>query len=656
MKRAGYSLLYLLSLQLLSLLIFFLFRFYLFMDIDYTDPEPISIATKSVAFIRGLWFDNVIACYIMILPITIMWIANFFKNTGRGIIRFCSIYSGTLFSVSFIISAANIPYFKYFFNNINSSIFNWVEYGSTTGGMLFGEKGYYLPLTIGLIIILLYWVLVIRLTRFFSKQIAGHNPLRYNMANIAIITLGGAAIAGLCVFGIRGRAGYNPIKISQAYYCQDPFLNQLGINPTFNLLTSTLDDMRKENRPIELLPDHIAISNAQKLLNRNGIDGISPIATAITAQNQAATKKNVIIIFLESMSARLMQSFGAEKCLTPNLDSLFNNSRSYRNFYSSGIHTNHGLFATLYSHPTIMYRNAMKGTAIPRYSGLPTVLQQNGYLNMFFMTHESQYDNMNAFFRTNGFHEIYAEENYPADKIVNSFGVQDDYLFSYALNVLNQAAEAQQPFFSVILTVSNHPPYIIPDYFKANSKEPNDQIVEYADWSVGQFMNEARKQSWWENTIFVLLGDHGKLAGTPTCEMPQSYNHIPFMIHGATIKSEIIDDLGIQSDIAPTLLDLLGISYIQNNFGINLNKDKRQCAYYTSDKHIASRDTARLYIYEPGSNLEFFYDITTEPPTKTTGDSTFLSLKTHAFSMLQSAQYLSQKKETTDGSDNLSGE
>ena len=55
-------------------------------------------------------------------------------------------------------------------------------------------------------------------------------------------------MTGLCLFGIRGRMGYNPIKVSQAYYCDDAFLNQLGINPAFNLLTSVLDDMRKENR------------------------------------------------------------------------------------------------------------------------------------------------------------------------------------------------------------------------------------------------------------------------------------------------------------------------------------------------------------------------------------------------------------------------
>ena len=244
-----------------------------------------------------------------------------------------------------------------------------------------------------------------------------------------------------------------------------------------------------------------------------------------------------------------MESFGSNKSLTPFLDSLYHQSLSFSHFYSSGIHTNHGMYSTLYSFPAIMKRNAMKGSVIPVYSGLPTILKDNGYQNLFFMTHESQYDNMNAFFRTNGFDEIYAQENYPAEKVVNSFGVQDDFLYQYALPILNKKATSGRPFFTVLLSISNHPPYIIPDYFKPHSDKPEDQIVEYADWSIKQFITEAEKQPWFDNTIFVLLGDHGKLVDSPESEIPQSYNHIPLMIYGKGIQPEIRAQFGGQIDV-----------------------------------------------------------------------------------------------------------
>ena len=132
----------------------------------------------------------------------------------------------------------------------------------------------------------------------------------------------------------------------------------------------------------------------------------------------------------------------------------------------------------------------MKGSVIPRYSGLPTVLKENGYHNLFFMTHEGQYDNMNAFFRTNGFDEVFSQEDYPADKVVNSFGVQDDFLYEYAIPVLNRQAASGQPFFAALLSISNHPPYVIPPYFHPKTSEPEMQIVEYADWALRSFLRK----------------------------------------------------------------------------------------------------------------------------------------------------------------------
>ena len=306
--------------------------------------------------------------------------------------------------------------------------------------------------------------------------------------------MAGAALIGLCFFGIRGRRGYNPIKVSQAYYCNDAFLNQLGINPVFNLMTSAIDDNRKENRRLHLMAEDEAIARVQTLLGRQGMDGISPIARRVEADSRP-TRRNVVVILMESMSAHLMQTFGHETRPYALSSTACGNSRSASaiSIHPASIPTM-ACIPSLYSFPAMMKRNAMKGSVIPVYSGLPTVLKENGYHNMFFMTHESQYDNMNAFFRTNGFDDIYSQENYPADKVVNGFGVQDDFLFQYALPVLDRQARSGQPFFSVLLTISNHPPYIIPPYFHPRSRTTEEQIVEYADWSIRNFMTEALKR------------------------------------------------------------------------------------------------------------------------------------------------------------------
>lgn len=646
-KRYLLSLKYLLFIHLTALLILTLFRLALFLSTPYQLPEGTGAGTILPAFIRGIWFDNVISCYIMVIPLTAISIAALFDYYGKALWKAICVFFTLFYIICFAVTAANIPYFQYFFKVINSSIYNWFGYVNTTTEMMFGESSYYPPLFGFLVACVMFIMALLHFSRQFSKQVKQYGG-RVRLSGRITVFVTAALVIGLCLFGIRGRTGYNPIKVSAAYYCTDPFLNQLGISPTFNLLSSTLDDNRKENRTLHLIPEDEAIAYVQKALNREGITGISPIAREVIP-GDSLRRPNIVLIFMESMSANLMKRFGQEKTLTPFLDSLYAQSLGFPKFFSAGIHTNHGMYATLYSFPSIMKRNAMKGSVIPVYSGLPTVLQDNGYRTMFFMTHESQYDNMNAFFRTNGFEEIYAQEDYPADKVVSGFGVQDDFLYNYALKRLAKEDVKEKPFFTVLLSISNHPPYVIPPWFKPKSSTKEEQIVEYADWSIRDFMTKAAEQDWYDNTIFVLLGDHGKMVGNPDCEMPQSYNHIPLMIYSPQMAAgKEIPAFGGQIDVAPTLLGMLNIPYTQNNLGVDLMREKRPAMFFTADNLIGAKNENTFYIFDPENNQEFCYAIEGNGLHSIPFNSSCDTLKQYAFSMLQTTEYLVQKQLTTD--------
>lgn len=670
-KRFLLSAAWVLSLHILTLLFLSLFRLVEYMALG----SMVSDTSASVvpAFIRGVWFDNVIACYISVVPLTLTLLPASVLITCRWMRKATVWWYGLLGSIAFMASAANIPYFAYFFKNINSSIFEWFGYAGTTAGMVTGEKSYFLYIAIFFICMALYIYIMVRLRRWFDRHIAlsGENNsglnafidtfnqakhaqqswLRVATTHAMYFFLSTITIA-LCVFGIRGRTGYNPIKISQAYYCDDAFLNQLGINPAFNLLTSALDDMRKENRDLHLMPYPTAISLARESLGITGkCDSMHVLRRYIdnstnTIANNTATahKKNVVVILMESMSANLLQTFGQQQRLTPTLDSLYNHSMAFTHCYSAGIHTNHGMTASLYSFPAMMFRNLMKGTVTPRRDGIPTVLKQNGYHNMFFMTHEAQYDNMKAFFATNGYDDIYAQEDYPKEEVVNSFGVSDHFLFDYALNKINSQAATNKPFFATLLTISNHPPYIIPEWFKPKTKEPETQIVEYADWAIGNFLNKARKQSWYNNTIFVILADHGKLVGKVSGELPESYNHIPLIIFGPGVQNKRVDKLANQVDIMPTLMSILGISYQYDGFGIDQTKDERPLVFYSADNQIVARTANRCYIYEPKTNRAFCYNIKGNQLQQAKFTAEFEPLKQYVFAMIQTAQFMLKKQ------------
>lgn len=647
MKRFFHTLLYLLGIHLGGLLLLSTFRLVKFAALHDMLSDAANHIPAWPAFVRGLWFDNVVACYVLIIPLSLLLLPAVAGYTPRLFRRFAAIFLSICYCILFLISAADIPYFDYFFKNIDASIFNWFGYATATAGMIFGEVSFYAYIILFLASCTLFVWAVGRWQQLADRLISHDTPLRrphtpQQLLPYALRLLLAAACIGLCIFGIRGRRGYNPIKVSQAYYCQDAFLNQLGINPAFNLLTSSLDNMRKENRRLNLMSDREALTYMQKRLGVDGTkaDPLFPLRRQIS-DSLPMQRRNVVIILMESMSGALLHTLGNPEQLTPTLDSLATRSLFFSRFYSAGIHTNIGMTATLYSMPAILSRNLMKGTVTPHRTGLPTILKEKGYTNLFFMTHEAQYDNMNAFFRTNGYDEIYSQENYPSSAVVNSFGVPDDFLFSYALPVLNRHAATGRPFMATLLTISNHPPYIVPNDQRWNTDNPETQIVEYADRSIGRFLTAARKQPWYKNTVFVIVADHGKIVGEPDAQVPQSYNHIPLFIFGPGIPAQVYDGLGMQVDIVPTLLGLLHASYTYDGMGINLLRTKRDMVSYSADNMIAARDSSHCYLYNPATGQSFYYR--QQPDGKliiTPSDESFEKLKRHALSVTQAAEYI----------------
>ena len=644
MKRYLYALRYLVSIHLLGLLFFAAFRLVLYLQgYDYLAGENLSALTRAEAFARGLWLDNVVACYIMILPLTAVSVCALMGYYGRALFRSIGLFFSVFYVLAFAISAADIPYFAYFFKHINASIFNWFGYTGTTLGLMFGEFSYIVAFVLFLCLSFLFVYLARLLRKRTCLDIQRVSPEKFHWNNEGLTLLASIVLIGGCMFGIRGRVGYNPIKVSAAYYCNNTFLNQLGVSPTFNLLRSSLEASKSENREIDLMDEQEAITRVRQELHiADSLPEVSPVARRVENPGEP-TRQNVVLIFMESMSAELMGHFGNPWQLTPFLDTIATQSLCFNRFFSAGTHTNHAIHSTLYSYPALMKRNSMKGAVIPFFAGLPTILQDNGYSTLFFMTHESQYDNMNGYLRTNGFDHIFAQENYPKEKVVNSFGVQDDFLYQYAVPVLSQTAREGKPFFAALLSISNHPPYVIPKDFKAHSNTDELRIVEFADHALKEFIDQARQEEWFDNTIFVFVGDHGKLVGTPRSDMPLSFNHVPLLIYSpATIEPRQIDDLGGQTDIAPTLLGLLQIDYTDNGFGIDLLREKRRAVVFTSDDAIGCVNDSLFYIYKPKEDQEWL--LAHEKAIEQSGDiadkEARQSLRDYSFAVLQTAQYL----------------
>ncbi len=604
---------FVLTTHLAALLVLSVLRLaqYLYLNdfVDATVSNPVW-----PAFVRGLWLDNVAVCYVMVLPYVLLLFVSsiipfFNKYVWRTVV---SVVIATL-SVEIALQAANLQYFKYFSNVINASIFEWKEEAGTAVTMILEEPSYWVLIICGLSLIGLFAVFIWKQSEKTLSGLLSDNSSVTSVDRMKMLAVS-VVVIGLCLFGIRGRMGYNPIKVSAAYYCDDYFLNRLGVNAAFNLLNTYIDSNRRENRGLELMDGATALRELRSAMQMGSSDIF--VADTLSLQRHCkrdssavfvdGEKPNVVIVLMESMSAKLMQSFGCDVTMTPFLDSLWNESLSFENFYSVGNHTNQGIYSTLYGFPTVLSRNAMKGTDIPTYYGMPNVFAEHGYSTSFYMTHESQYDNMNAFLRTNGFKHIRSQEDYPRDSVVNSFGVSDGFLFNYALKELQTM---QQPFFTVLLTISNHPPYVVPDWFEAHGWDPEYAIILYADYCLKQFFEGMKRSGLYENTVFVFVADHGKIVGRPECEVAESFNHIPLIIHSPRIEKKIEKSFCCQTDIQTILFSLLGMEYDNVGFGCDVLNKTSSAVCYSTDDILCARDSSCLYLTDPRSNMVKAYDI-----------------------------------------------
>lgn len=285
---------------------------------------------------------------------------------------------------------------------------------------------------------------------------------------------------------------------------------------------------------------------------------------------------NIILVTIESLSAKYMGSNGDERNLTPNLDALRKQSLYFSNFYATGTRTDRGLEAITLAIPPTPGRSIVK--RVGRESGFASLGQQLsavGYDSVFVYGGRGYFDNMNAFFSGNGYRVVDQSSVDEADiQFKNAWGMADEDLYRQTLKLADADYAKQQPFLLQLMTTSNHRPYTYPEgRIDIKSGNGRDGAVKYTDYAIGQFLNEARKKPWFDNTIFVFVADH--TAGSAGKEdLPINNYQIPLFIYAPKlIDARETAQLASQIDLAPTLLGLLNLDYESTFFGRNLLQD-----------------------------------------------------------------------------------
>lgn len=272
---------------------------------------------------------------------------------------------------------------------------------------------------------------------------------------------------------------------------------------------------------------------------------------------------NVVQIVVESLGSDLLGEN------TPNLNALAEQSLNFLNLRATGTRTVRGIEALTLGVPPTPGSSIVRRPNNDNLFNLGRVFQSYGYEASFIYGGFGYFDNMNAFFSGNGFKVI---DRYtmpkPEISFANVWGVCDEDLYRAALKSADQSFAESRNFYQFVLTTSNHRPFTYPEGKVAlASGQGRAGAVQYTDYAIGRFLEEARSKPWFKDTVFVIVADHTAGAARKTVVPPENYL-IPALVYSPEhIAPGRVETLCSQIDLPPTLFALLGFTYEGSFFG-----------------------------------------------------------------------------------------
>ncbi len=542
--------------------------------------EQIPSAILTMSFLTGMRFDLAISSY-MLIPLFVALMVFKGRSRSRVIWLFCII-----FQAAFLLGLAEAEFYSEFESRFNTLVFEYLSHPNIVAEMIWEGYPVVRYVLLWMLLAAFFAFMVRRLFHFFfSSDEPGYPSLSRILGSMGMLVL--------MVFASRGGFGHEPLRWGDAFFSESTFANHLALNGMFSLGRSVWDKIYskqafwtkampveeafKDVRELLFLPDESDMHDKDHPILRRGASS----SEAMKHKASSSKPMNVVVILMESFSGRYVGALGAREGLTPEFDRLSERGALFERAFSNGTHTHQGVYASLCSFPHLPgYDYLMKMMeANQEFSSLPGLLKAQGYQTLFLYNGLFSWDNKEGFFRHQGIDRFIGSGDYVAPTFVDPvWGVCDYDVFSRA-NSEFSAMSSKGPFLGVILTLSNHQPFNLPSplpFERIETGSPMDgrhNGIRYSDWALGEFFRQARQEEYFQNTLFVITGDHGFAVPPMITDLQLSRFHVPLLFYSESLfGSEGLrrNEVASQVDIVPSVLGLLGLEVPHQSWGRNL--------------------------------------------------------------------------------------
>ncbi len=494
-------------------------------------------------------------------------------------------FSKKVFKIYFFIITVSLVFlyaidfenYDYLHERLNASLINYLGDAKISMNMVWET---YPVFTLTILIIIVFTILFWLINRWYNKT---KNSVYTGKPIFRIII--GLAFALLLGLGVFGRFNQFPLRWSDAFVFDNNFKANLSLNPVQSFL-STLKfknstfDLKKVKEYYPLMAQYLGVANPDSVhLNYKRIHEAVP----------SSNKPNVVVVICESFSAYKSSMWGNPLNTTPYFDQMCNNGIFFDRCFTPAYGTARGVWAVVTGIPDVEFPNTASRN--PAYVNEHSIINDyKGYQKFYFIGGSSSWANIRGLLTNNidSLH-LYEQQDYTV-KPIDVWGISDKNLFLQANNVLKQQ---KAPFFAVIQTADNHRPYTIPEEDRKSfplENYPTDTLKKYGfesnaelnafrftDFSFKTFIETAKKEPYFNNTIFVFVGDHG-IRGDAGDMFPKAWEedglttqHVPLLFYAPTLLSpQRIDRTCSQIDLIPSVSALANIPFTNTTLGRNL--------------------------------------------------------------------------------------